>query len=621
MKLFGYNGRILRVNLTNRTTSVETPDEKFYRTYLGGAGFVAYYLTKELKPDVDPLSPDNKLIFAAGPLTGIPLSGSGRHCIGAKSPLGNQIAKSEIGGFWGAEFMHAGYDAIVFDGKADKPVYLWIKDGEVQIKDASHLWGKPTKETQETLRAELGDNRIRVASIGPAGENLVRFACVINDLTEAAGRGGTGAVMGSKNLKAIAVRGTKPPAIAKPDELSQFRQWLTDNSLLWSGMHEFGTGFAMESYVTIGNTPIRNFRDGEFPNIKDITAITLKNTIRVGMEGCYGCIVRCKKIVKVDEPGMQIDPAYGGPEYEGLAALGNTCGVDNLKAICKANERCNAYSLDCISTGVSIAFAMECYEAGLLTSKDTGGIDLRFGNKEAMLQAVELIARREGIGDLLAEGVKASAEKIGKGSEKFAMHVKGLEVPMHDPRCKAGLGLGYIVNPHGADHCANLMDTNYAAPSPNLDELHPFGILEPLPPTEISPKKVQMMHYYRLGRLLGDCLVLCLFTPWRISQFPEMVKVVTGWDTGMVEMFKCTERMLALAQIFDIKQGLNPGADDLPDRFFTGRVGGPAAAKKVDREKLNKARDYYFRLMGWDAKGVPTPETLEALDIAWATTK
>ncbi len=253
--VYGYNGKILRVNLNNLTTQVETPDEMFYRRYLGGATLGTYYLVKEIKPGIDPLGPENKLIFAAGPLTGLPLSGSGRNCVVAKSPLAGQLAKSEVGGFFGAEMMHSGYDAIIVDGKAERPVYVWIKDGEVEIKDARHLWGKPTKETQEAIRAELGDNRIRIASIGPAGENLVRFACVVNDLKDTAGRGGTGAVMGSKNLKAIAIRGTKPPQIASPDALDEFRDFLTANPLLWAGFHEFGTGAAMESYVTIGNTP------------------------------------------------------------------------------------------------------------------------------------------------------------------------------------------------------------------------------------------------------------------------------------------------------------------------------------------------------------------------------
>ncbi len=616
--VFGYNGKILRVNLSTGGISSDNLDELFCRRYLGGAGFISYYMMKELKPGIDALGPDNKLMFMMGPMTGLPISGSGRNCVGCKSPLTGGFAKSEVGGFWGAEVRRAGFDGIIVEGKSDKPVYLWIKDGEVQIKDASRLWGQPTKETEEMIRAELGDSRIRVSSIGPGGENLVRYACVMNDLKEAAGRGGTGAVMGSKNLKAIAARGTKTPAIAQADILDEYRRWLNDNGERWADSHMYGTGAAMENYVRIGNTPINNFRDGEFPDITKINAKVLKDTIRIGMEGCYACVVRCKKVVKVDEPGMKIDPLYGGAEYETLAAFGNNCGVGDLKAISKAHELCNAYSLDTISAGLAVSFAMECYEAGLLTSKDTGGIDLRFGNARAMLQAVEMIARREGIGDLLAEGSKKAGERIGRGAEKFSMQVKGLEFGMHDPRCKAALGLGYSVNPHGADHCLNFQDTNYTAMNASVAELATLGILEPLPADDLSPKKVNMFHYVHNSRMVLDSLVMCSRPPFTLTQYIEMLSGVTGWKTGMVELMKIGDRSLTLARMYNLSEGFTAADDTLPDRFFEGRHGGPAASKKQDREKLQKAVSYYYSIMGWDKNGVPTPETLEALDIAWA---
>ncbi len=616
--VFGYNGKILRVNLTTGGISSDNLDELFCRRYLGGAGFISYYTMKELKPGIDALGPDNKLMFMMGPMTGLPISGSGRNCVGCKSPLTGGFAKSEVGGFWGAEVRRAGFDGIIVEGKADKPVYLWIKDGEVQIKDATKLWGQPTKETEEMIRAELGDSRIRVSSIGPGGENLVRYACVMNDLKEAAGRGGTGAVMGSKHLKAIAARGTKAPALAQPEILDEYRRWLNDNGERWADSHLYGTGAAMENYVKIGNTPINNFRDGEFPDITKINAKVLKDTIRVGMEGCYACVVRCKKVVKVDEPGMKIDPLYGGAEYETLASFGNNCGVGDLKAISKAHELCNAYSLDTISAGLAVSFAMECYEAGLLTSKDTGGIDLRFGNAKAMLQAVELIARREGIGDLLAEGSKRAGERIGKGAEKFSMQVKGLEFGMHDPRCKAALGLGYAVNPHGADHCLNFQDTNYTAMNASVAELATLGILEPLPADDLSPKKVNMFHYVHNSRMVLDSLVMCSRPPFTLSQYIEMLSGVTGWKTGMVELMKLGDRSLTLARMYNLREGFTAADDTLPDRFFEGRHSGPAANKKQDREKLQKAVSYYYSIMGWDKNGVPTPETLEALDIGWA---
>jgi aldehyde:ferredoxin oxidoreductase len=377
----------------------------------------------------------------------------------------------------------------------------------------------------------------------------------------------------------------------------------------------------MESMTPFGNTPIRNFRDGEFPQVTKITAGAIKDTVRIGMEACYGCVVRCKKVVKVDEPGCQVDPAYGGPEYETLAALGSCCGIDDLKAICKGNELCAAYSLDTISTGVTISFAMECFENGLLTNKDTNGLELRFGNAEAMLKAIELIAHREGIGDLLAEGSKRAAAKIGRGAEKFSIQVKGQEVPMHDPRCKAALGLGYTVDPQGADHCMSVQDTMFMAPGPNVNNLHPMGVLEPLPPDDLSPKKVTLFRYAHDGRVLADSLTVCYFVPFSPEQLTDMLKAVTGWDTGMVELLKTAERTLTLFRMFNLREGFTAADDKLPERFFEGRVGGAAAHKRYDHQKLEWAKSYWYRLMGWDANGVPNPETLEALGIDWAAGK
>ncbi len=615
--MYGYNGKILRVDLSRGTTSVEALDELFCRKYLGGAGFITYFLLKELQEGTDPLGPENKLIFALGPVTGAPLSGSGRHCIGAKSPLTGGYAKSEIGGFWGAELKHAGYDAIIVEGKAEKPVYLWIQDGKASIKDASHLWGMKTKETEQTIRTELDDNLIRVAAIGLAGENLVRFACIMNDLKDAAGRGGLGAVMGSKNLKAIAVRGHDKLHMAEPERLKEFRQWLLANKSLWASFHEFGTGSPslMEGGEATGNLPVRNFLDGEFPEISKITGGAIKDTIRIGMESCYACAVRCKKMVKVDEP-YTVDPDYGGPEYETIASIGSNCCVSDLKAIAKGSELCNAYSLDTISTGVAISFAMECFENGLLTTKDTNGIELRFGNAEAMVKLVELIAKREGIGDLLADGVARAAQKIGKGAMEFAMHVKGLEIPMHEPRVKAALGLGYMVNPHGADHCANLHDTSYSEPGPFFDRVKPLGILEPLPADDLGPRKVSLFRDVRFVSIALDCLGLCQFVPYNPEQVVNILAAITGWQTSLVEILRAAERTLTMARLFNIREGFSAADDKLPNRFFQPKRNGVLSNRFYDPKELEKAKSYYYTIMGWDAKtGIPTPEKLEELGI------
>ena len=612
----GYNGKIMRVNLSDHRISVQAIDELFCRKYLGGAGFVTYFLWKELRQGTDALAPDNRLIFATGPVTGVPLPGSGRHCIGAKSPLTGGIAKSEVGEFWGAELKRAGYDAIVVEGKSEKPVYLWIHDGEASIRDAQHLWGGNTKETQEAIRAELGDNKIRVALIGSAGENLVRYACIMNGLHASAGRGGLGAVMGSKNLKAIAVRGHKAPQIRDRERVRELKQWLLANMpqfKLLSTLREFGTGAAMEIFESVGNLPVRNFRDKLFPEVNKIDAQAIKNTIRIGMEGCFACPVRCKKVVQFQEP-YPVDPAYGGPEYETLAALGSNCGIHNLKAIAKGNELCGAYSLDTMSVGGVIAFAMECFENGLLTIKDTNGIELRFGNDEAMLEIIELIARREGIGEMLAEGTARAAQIIGRGASEFAMQVKGLEAGLHEPRLKPGFGLGYMVNPHGADHCTNMNDPMYAT-AEQLKELEPLGILEPFPVTDIGPRKVALFKAIQSKQIILDSSVLCMFLPYSIKQVADLVAAVTGWDTGITEQLVVAERILTMARSFNIREGFTAADDTLPQRFFQPKTDGSPTAK-LDPLEMESAKAYYYTLMGWDAAtGIPTPEKLEELNI------
>ena len=613
----GYNGKILRVNLSNGRVSTEAIDEEFCRKLLGGAGFVAHFLLNEIEPGTDSLSPENKLVFALGPLTGIALPGSARHCVGAKSPLTNGIAKSEVGEFWGAELKRAGLDAIIIQGKAPNPAYLWVNKGEATIRDASQLWGKNTKETQEAIRAELGDNKIRVASIGPGGENLVKYACIMHGPADAAGRGGMGAVMGSKNLKAVAVRGEKMPAVANPNGVKALRQWLRDNRKLVASFSEFGTGAAMSLFEEIGNLPTRNFCDGAFPEVNQISAQTLKETMGIGMHGCFACPVRCKKVIEVKEP-YQVDSAYGGPEYETLAALGSNCGIDDLKAIAKGSELCNAYSIDTISTGCTISFAMECFENGLLTTKDTDGIELNFGNAEAMLQVIELIGRRQGIGNLLAEGSARAAEKIGKGAQGFSMHVKKQEIPMHEPRLSKSLALGYMVNPHGADHCCNLIDIFFAGfgkePDVIVKDAVPLG-MAPAPFADIGPSKVALFRIAQLKRIILDSLVLCMFLPYSYRQLAEVTSAVTGWNTTTMEQLRVAERTLTICRLFNVRHGLTADDDKLPSRFFEPTRYGALVDTALDHENMEKAKRYYYSLMGWDSKGIPTPEKLEELGI------
>ena len=613
---FGYTGKILRVNLSKETISFEDHEEVFYRRYFGGRGFIAYFLVKELKPAVEPLAPDNKLIFACGPVTGAPVSGSGRNSVGSKSPLTGAYGEAEAGGFWGAELKRADFDGIIVEGKAVEPVYLWVHDGEAEIVSAAHLWGMEIKKSQETIRMALKDKSIKVAQIGPGGEKMVRYASVINDMNHVAGRCGMGAVMGSKNLKAIAVKGSKHVKVADAEKLRKLARWmaLSVNEVAHN-IHTYGTGTAIDVGEYNGNLPVRNFRDGEFPNVDSISAQAIKEHLRVRMGTCFACAIRCKKEVEVGEP-WNVDPVYGGPEYETLAAFGSNCGVDDLKAICKANELCQKYSLDTISTAVTISFAMECFEKGLLSQEDTGGVDICFGNAEAMVKIVEMIGERKGIGDLLAEGSKRVAEHISNGAEKLAVHVKGQEVPMHDPRLKRGLGLGYAVSPTGADHEHNIHDLFFPQHIPK--QFDGLGILEPVPIEDLGPKKVLLFKYVMTWRSLNNCLVMCRFPPWNVQQKVDIVNSVTGWRTTAFELMKVSERAINLTRIFNIREGFTEKDDWLPPRFFHPKRSGALSNTAVDVHELRKAKTIYYGMMGWDKLGVPTRAKLEELDLAWS---
>jgi aldehyde:ferredoxin oxidoreductase len=616
----GYNGKILRVNLSSGKIATEEYPENFYRQYYGGEGFVGYFLLKEVAKGVEPLSPDNKLIFAAGPLTGVPAGGCGRHSVGGKSPLTGGFGEAESGGYWGAELKMAGFDAIIVEGKAKKPVYLFVQDGEARLKDARHLWGKQALECQNTIREELGDPSIRVAYIGPAGENLVRFACVMNDLDAAAGRTGMGAVMGSKNLKAIACRGHQRVSLADPEGVKDIARWIAVNTPVTNkGMHDFGTARMVRLLDGVGGLPTRNFQLGNFEGADKISGQTMKDTIFVKRRACFACPVQCKREVKADEPYV-VDPRYGGPEYETLAALGSDCGINDLIAVAKANEMSNAYGLDTISCGAAIAFAMECFENGLLTSKDTGGIDLRFGNTSAMLQLVEQIALRKGFGNVLAEGVARTAKKLGPGTEKFAMHIKGQELPMHEPRLKQGMGVGFSISPTGADHCHNIHDTIYTEMTPGLKMLEGIGILEPLPANDLSPAKVRLVKYYSEYIHLLNCAVCCYFVMSLslvgFDRLTQLLRAVTGWDATFFEMLKVGERAANLARVFNIREGFTAKDDTMPQRFFAPHPSGPLKVA-LDRQAFKQAIETYYDMAGWPA-GVPSAGKLAELGIEWA---
>lgn len=614
----GYTGKILHVDLTKGEVTTETPPESFYRRYLGGAGFVSYYLLKEVPKGADPLGPENVLIFANGPVTGVPVAGGGRSSMGAKSPLTGGYGEADVGGFFGAELRLAGYDGIVVHGKAPKPVYLWIHDGEVEIRPADHLWGMTTLECQNTVRQELGDSRIRLAMIGPGGEKLSRLACVINDLKHAAGRTGLGAVMGSKNLKAVAARGKIQVPLADPEGLRALARWMRDH---WpeksQGMHDYGTSGGVMDLNEFGALPTRNFQDGRFEGAEKISGQTMAATILIERGSCYACPIACKRVVKIDDADYQVNPEFGGPEYETVGSFGSNCGVDDLRAISKANEICNAYGLDTISTGMMVSFAMECYEAGLLTKKDTGGLDLRFGNAKAMVELTRQIAEREGLGDLLAEGPRIAAAKIGRGAEQFAIEVKGQPFPMHECRNRHGQALGYAVSPTGADHMHNFWDGGMEK-EPLGKDLQGFGIYTSMPQNQLNADKVRAYMQVSTWSWISNHLGACQFIPWTNEQRIELVRTITGWETNIYELHLTLQRSLAMARAFNLREGLSRADDRLPARAAQPFKSGSINERPVTPEVLQESVSTFYGMMGWDPEtGVPTRAKLQQLDIEW----
>ena len=624
---YGYIGKVLHVDLTSSKIEVEEPPESFYRAYMGASGMGLHYVLHKMPAGVEPLSPENVLVISVGVLTGAPISGLSRVLVNAKSPLTGAIGDSAGGGNWAAELKFAGYDAIVITGKAPKPVYLWIHDGEFELRDASHLWGKVTGEAEATIREELGDQRIHVLQIGPAGEKLARIACIINMCTRACGRTGMGAVMGSKNLKAVAVRGHGRPELHDQDKVRELARWGRDNfessGVYATGVH--GTGAGIDALQEIGGLPTRNWSSGVFEGWEKIWSQTMTKTILKERDTCYACIVRCKRVVEIKEP-YEVDPLYGGPEYETLATMGSFCGVDDLAAIAKANEFCNKYGLDTISCGATVAFAMDCFEQGILTTEDTGGIELRFGNAKAMVQTVEMIAKREGLGDLLAEGSFRAAKKIGRGAENLAVHCKGQEFPAHVPQAKRSMALMFAVNPFGADHVSSDHDPAYepGAGEESLGRLSELGLNSPVHRHDFSAEKVRYALKTEYAYSLLDCLGTCCFVwgpSWQLydmNQVVEAVQAITGWRTSLYELMLVGARRLNMMRAFNAREGFTSANDVLPYKMLNVPLkGGDTDGISISEENFLAARKLYYQMAGWDEEGVPTPGKLAELNLEW----
>jgi len=622
---YGATGKILRVDLTRMTHWVTQPDPLFYRTYFGGSALACYYLLTERPRPVDPLAPDNLLIFASSPLVGSGIPGSNRYSVAAISPLTGVYGEAEAGGWWSTELKRAGFDAVLVEGRAEKPVYLWITDERLEIRDAAALWGKGTGETQQLIEQELGESKLRMTAIGPGGENLVRYACVVTDLKHTNGRGGMGAVMGSKNLKAVAVRGRQAIPFKDKEALKRLIKWYADNFMdhpIERVLHDGGTiGWDVTELDEAGILPTRNFRSGSFEKADEICGDTFHKQYFVEAGSCQGCVVRCKRVARSEGP-WKVDPAYGGPEYETAAAFGSLCGVSDLEAICKAHELCNMYTLDTISTGSTIAFAMECFEKGLLTREDTDGLELRFGAGEAMISCVHKIARRDGFGDLLAEGSRRMAQKIGGGSEKFAMQVKGQEMAMHEPRGKGSLAMAYALSSTGANHTEGPHDYLFQEGALGVEDLHELGIFEPVPAIELSPRKARQFAYMQYTWNLFNTLGLCIFTAGpgkllKMNQVAEAIRAATGWNVYMWELMKLAERTVTIKRMVSVRQGATRAEDRLPERLFDPLEGGLLKGNALDRKAFETCLDLYYDMLGWDRNGVPTPGKLVELGLGW----
>ncbi|MEM2429313.1 MAG: aldehyde ferredoxin oxidoreductase family protein [Nitrososphaerales archaeon] len=607
----GYVGKVARIDLSKSSVIEERMPDSILKMYIGGSGLGAKILYDETGPETDPFSPDNRLIFMTGPLTGTKVPLSGRHEVISKSPLTGIYGEADVGGYWGTELKKAGYDGLVIIGKAEKPTYLWICDGSIVFRKAEHVWGMDTYDSDEVLKKET-DSKAVIACIGPAGERLARIAAIMHDGKDgrAAGRCGLGAVMGSKNLKAIVVRGSGEVSIADEEGLiksiKELSPMIIQNA---KALHDFGTSGGVITIEKLGDLPIKNWVKGKWEEgAQKISGQTMAETILTGRFYCSACIIGCGRRVKIEKgPYAPVDGA--GPEYETVAGLGAMCLIDNLEAIAKGNELCNRYGLDTISTGAVIALAMEAYERGVISKKDTGGVELTWGNANAMITMIEKIGKREGFGWLLGEGVKRIGEKI-TGISDAVLHVKGMELPFHDPRAYNSVGLGYATSNRGACHLQGLthiFERSVTMPDIGYPEIQDrFGVDNK---GEFVAKLQNLMS-------MMDSLKLCkflFFAGIKISHIIQWLKLVTGWDMGVDEFMKTGERIYNLKRMYNVRCGISKKDDTLPLRILTLRRGEGGAADNLP--PLDKMLKQYYQYRGWDDNGIPKAEKLLELGI------
>ena len=610
--MHGYAGKVLIVDLNTGRTRVEPLNMDYAKKYVGGIGLGMRLWLDNSKAGVDPLSPENSLVLALGPISGtiFPTAGNG-HAFVAKSPATLGIGEAVAHGTFGSEMKRAGYDAVILEGKAEKPVYLWIDDDSVQLLDAAHLLGKSPSETEDAIKDDLGDYYVRVAAIGLAGEKLSKIACIINEKTRAAGRTGMGAVMGSKNLKAIAVRGTHDIVPAKPDEFMD----------MVKEFHERMKGPATRKYRTLGTAenvlvhnalhcmPTRNYNNAHFEEAEKVSGEVLNERFVVKIIGCSSCAMRCEHEVVIPEGPYK--GAMTRMEYETLWAMGPYCGIDRLDAIIKGMETANYYGMDAISAGVTVGFAMDCYENGILTKKDLDGIEANFGNSEALIQLLEKMGKREGIGDILADGVKSASQKIGKGSEKLAQHIKGLEVTGYDLRCLKTAALGFAVSFRGADH--------------NRHGAYAFDVKGKVNRLKAEKGRGKMVRDMENLYALIDSFIVCKFSRGTyykgLADMAKLYSLVTGIDMTSEELDKSGARINTIARLINIREGLGRKDDTLPWKVMNMPIPdeGPAKGAVVTKKELDLLLDDYYTSRGWTVEGVPTAATLKELGMEGLT--
>jgi aldehyde:ferredoxin oxidoreductase len=625
---FGYTGKILHVDLTHRRIETETPDAVFYRSYLGGRGFGYYYLMRDMPPRTDPLAPENVFTLATGVMTGAPIAAACRFAAAGKSPLTGTAGESEAAGFFGPELKKAGFDAIVFRGRSETPVYLWVTDGRAEIRDARAIAELGAREVEDAIRAELGSDKIRVAQTGLAGMKRVRFANITNNLGHFNGRNGFGAVMGSKNLRAVAALGSGELEYQNPEFL---RKTATDyaktfrKSPAGDALYVYGTTVFPEPLSAAGGLPVNNFRASALADAAAIGGDRYNAVLLKKRKGCHACPIMCKRVIALEDPVYGVDSRYGGPEYETIAALGSNLNIIDLRAVAKGNEICNRYCMDTISAGMTIAFACECFETGVITAADTGGIELRFGDPLLMLQLLEMIARREGFGDLLAEGSARLADRWGVSGAPHCLCVKGQELPLHDPRIKVGVGLSYALCTYGADHMNTPHDPSFVDPNSfAFKSVNALGIHRAMPATELSNDKVRSFAILETFWRMLDSVGLCVFgfAPRGVMPLDTLVaciKAATGWEVSLHDLMQAAERSSMLARAFNSREGFSIQHDLLPARLFEPKPNGPQAGSRIfSEEEFKVALEKYYAIIGCSPlTGRPSPGKLLEMNLEW----